>query len=106
MNQRTLIDVPVTPKLTERQSFALAFLRGTGTTGLKPGTLGRLIHIRAGRHGDDRPCDWCASTGLELLRALRAKGVARQRLVEGRMVWQATELPPEMPSGMSDEIPY
>jgi hypothetical protein len=55
------------------------------------------------------PCDFCASTGNELLRALRRKGVARQRRVDGRTFWQATGLPAEpmgdLPEGFLPRLP-
>jgi hypothetical protein len=106
VNQRTLVDVPATPKLRPRQAYALELLRDAGTDGLQPVILGALMHDWAGRHPIGRPCDFCASTGNELLRALRRKGVARQRRVDGRTFWQATGLPVERARGMSEDIPY
>jgi hypothetical protein len=90
------LDVPATPKLKDRQQMALAILRDAGAAGLQPVQLGALMHDSwSGRHPASAPCDFCASTGNELLRALRRKGVARQRRVDGRTFWQATGLPAE-----------
>jgi hypothetical protein len=36
VNQRTLVDVPATPKLRPRQQYALELLRDAGTDGLQP----------------------------------------------------------------------
>jgi hypothetical protein len=93
VNQRTLVDVPATPKLTERQDYALGILTAYGPEGIAPTDLGMAIHSWQGRHPDGRSCDFCAPTGNEVLRALRRKGVARLRRVDGRTFWQATGLP-------------
>src|SRR4051812_26297019 len=87
----TLVDVPATPKLTPRQQQALDYLRQSGTDGLTPVLLGAMIHQSTGTHPVGARCDFCATAGHGLLRALRRKGVARQRRVDGRTFWQATE---------------
>ena len=106
VNQRTLVDVPATPKLTPKQAKALEFLRDAGQDGVTPDELGALMHAWGLSHPADERCQFCRSRGSELLRALRKKGVARQRRVDGRTFWQAVDLPVERPRGMSDEVPY
>ena len=74
-DQLTLVDVPAVPKLTERQQRALDLLEQAGYDGLTSDDLGAKMH----QHGDDDRCQFCGSTGNELGRALRSKGLVQQR---------------------------
>jgi hypothetical protein len=74
-DQLQLVDVPAVPKLTDRQQAALRLITAAGWDGLTSDELGAHFH----RHDPDDRCQWCGATGLELGRALRAKGLARQR---------------------------
>lgn len=100
----TLVDVRPEPKLTGRQAFALGVLRDAGADGLTPVVLGAALHDWSGTHPSGRVCEWCHSAGSDVLRALRKKGLARQRRPRGLpSYWQATDLPVEAIGG---EIPF
>lgn len=65
------------PELTERQQFALDTLRG-----LEAGQaveIGQALHARRGKHTPDQVCSWCSQEGLSVLRALKKRGLVRQR---------------------------
>jgi ribosomal protein S27AE len=66
-------------KLTERQEFALRAVLDH-PDGLSGEDVGRLVHEHFQKH---RPgfttCDFCQSAGLELLRALKDRGLVAQR---------------------------
>jgi hypothetical protein len=70
-----LFDVPATPRLTDRQQCALDAICAAGWEGLHTDELGALAH----GHGPEQRCQWCGSAGQELGKALRAKGLVRQR---------------------------
>lgn len=74
-DQLQLVDVPATPRLTERQQRALKLLEEAGYDGLASDELGAHFH----RHTADERCEWCGSTGFELGQALRREGKAQQR---------------------------
>jgi len=74
-----LFDVPTQPKLTDRQEHALTVIQQAGAAGVHTDELGAAVHAWQGRHGSDDICEFCASAGQELGRALRAKGLAQQR---------------------------
>lgn len=95
-----LFEMKAAVKLTGRQAHALTVLADRGP--MRPTALGAAVHVWNGRHPEDARCDYCKSTGNELLRALRKKGVARQRRVDGRMVWQAVGAV----EPMGGEIPF
>lgn len=101
---RLPLDVPSTPKLTAKQQHALEILIAAGPEGVTPRFLGAQIHAtwKAKHTATDR-CDFCGTEGTGLLKALRRKGVARQRRVDGRVFWQATGL---RVSGMSEDIGF
>lgn len=92
-SQTTLLDVQPVPRLTARQAHALTVLQDAGPTGLQPVVLGATLHDWSGTHPASRSCDFCHSAGIEVLRALRRKGVARLRRVDGHTFWQAAVLP-------------
>lgn len=73
--QLQLVAIPATPVLTARQQTAYDAIQQAGSDGLATDELGALLH----RHGRDDRCEWCPRTGLEVGRALRAKGLVRQR---------------------------
>lgn len=96
MNQQeSLFDMATAPRaLTDRQATALEHLKDAGRDGLGGTELGKLMHGHTG-------CRFCKSTGLELLRALKAKGHARQ----GRGgAWFAVDLQADPTTEM--DIPY
>jgi hypothetical protein len=99
--QLPLIEAP--PKLTERQARALAFIQACGTDGATATETGR--HLGATEM-------WAKSSGLEVSRALKKKGLVRQR--KGG-IWVATNPTsdtgniPELAPGMlphNQELPY
>lgn len=75
-DQLALLDVPTVPKLTDRQQRAHDAIAAAGYDGLTSDELGAHMHDR---HPDDDRCQFCGSTGNELGRALRSKGLVQQR---------------------------
>lgn len=73
--QLTLVDVPAAPTLTSRQQRALDLITRSGHQGLESDELGAHFH----RHPADQRCRFCATTGRELGRRLRADGLVQQR---------------------------
>lgn len=65
------------PELTERQQFALDTLRQLGFA--QAVEIGAALHFRRGRHTLDAYCTYCSSEGTSVLRALKRKGLVRQR---------------------------
>jgi hypothetical protein len=66
---------PAIGALTERQNRAYEAIKETGWGGLHTEEVGQAVH----QHPGDSMCEWCPSAGMELGRALRAKGLVRQR---------------------------
>lgn len=92
--QLALVDVP--PKLTDRQQHAHDALQAAGAEGLHPEEVGAILCEHAGRHNRDDRCRYDGANGLDVLCALRAKGLARYR---GRLrVWQSASTPDLAPS--------
>jgi hypothetical protein len=100
--QLELLEQELRP-LTPRQQAVLDALQRAGQDGLLPAEAGAIVHMAQGRHGPGLGCRWCPTAGLEILRALRKRGLARQR---GRpRVWVAVGVPTPDPPGMSSELP-
>jgi hypothetical protein len=94
VNQLGLFPVPAVPQpLTDRQEMALSFLKEAGRDGLTGEELGRLV-----LGGPNR---YAKSTGLELLKALKKKGHARE--TKGK-VFVALDLPEQHTT--DQDIPY
>jgi hypothetical protein len=72
-----LFQVDTVPRLTDRQKFAFDAITGAGYLGLQSDELGAVLHRP--KHGLNDRCPWCATTGAEIGRALRAKGLVQQR---------------------------
>lgn len=68
----------VPPRLTERQQVALDLTAGDGATDLE---VGVELHARkgCGYCREHQPCEYAASTGREVLVALRKKGLVVRR---------------------------
>lgn len=94
MSQLELL--PQAPTLTPRQTEALAFLRSCGTDGCTGYELGVAMGVRP---------DYAKSNGLQWLRALKRKGMARQ--LKGG-IWRAVDAKDDgkLPPGMTDQVPY
>jgi hypothetical protein len=92
VKQLALVDVAPSPSLTPRQARALELLTAAGSTGLHADELGALLHEEYKKHGRDERCVYCAMNGQSILKALRAKGLARYRRGTPAMpgFWQAT----------------
>lgn len=77
------------PKLTVRQQRALDHVQARGAAGIHADELGALMH--ADHHPPDARCDYCGTTGNELLRTLRRKGLVRYRRGRDALAgyWQA-----------------
>jgi hypothetical protein len=74
--------------LTARQRYALEVIAD-----LQPVTsdeLGAHLCSRRGKHTTDRRCEYDAVNGREVARALRRKGLVRERRGEG---WYSTSTP-------------
>jgi len=103
---------PLAPTLTPRQQAAHKAIQQAGYDGLHTDEVGAVAHAWAGKHPADELCPWCGSAGMELGRALRAKGLVQQRRrrdARGQVdvVWTvAGRLPSRSYPGMSDTIPY
>lgn len=92
--QLALVDVAAAPRpLTDRQTQALEHLQAAGRDGLTGVQLGRLMGAA--------PL-YTHSTGLELARALKKKGHARQ--TTGGVYIALQLAPPPAPS--PDDIPF
>lgn len=97
VEQLVLIEQP--PKLTGRQADALQHLKAAGPEGITGSELGRALGVSE---------QWAKSNGLQVLKALKAKGLVEQK--RGG-IWRAigATTPADdgvMPRGMTDEIPY
>jgi hypothetical protein len=108
--QLALIDVAAQPRLTDRQQHALQTIQQAGWAGLHTDELGAHIHDWQRKHSSDETCEWCATSGLEVGRALRAKGLVQQRRRKAPggdtvMVWTVSGRLPRASSD-SNEIPY
>lgn len=79
-----IADVDQAPRLTDRQQFALQQLRGAGGEGLHADELGALLCERNGRHPAGTRCVYDGQNGNQILRALRAKGLAGYRRGRGQ----------------------
>jgi hypothetical protein len=90
--------------LTGREQVVLGQLQHAGEDGITAIQAGAWVHMNQGRHGLERPCEYCAHAGNEILRALRKRGLARQR--GPPRVWGGVGVPTPDPPGMSQEIPY
>lgn len=75
MSEMRLFDVPAVPILTPRQQRAYDAIVAAGFDGLYTDELGAVLHP----HDDDERCDFCGSSGQEVGKALRAKGLVQQR---------------------------
>jgi hypothetical protein len=65
------------PNLTERQEYALQLIE-QHPTAAPDWWIGHCVHVQFGKHSEYRECDWCASTGRELGRALRNKKLVKE----------------------------
>jgi len=83
-DQPTLVDVAAEPKLTDRQRFAYESIQASDT-GLYADEVGAILHERQGRHHQDQRCEWCARTGLDVL---RSKAVAPLVIRRRSGLWQ------------------
>jgi hypothetical protein len=72
---------PATGTLTERQRFVFDQLQAHTLQGdaLTADEVGALLCERAGRHDSGSRCDWDATNGRSVLRALAKKGLAKRR---------------------------
>jgi hypothetical protein len=78
------------PRLSPRQQRALDVMQTAGRDGLHAAELGARVHAWQERHPADKPCEWCETAGLEMLKALRRHGLVRERRPRGqRGYWQA-----------------
>ena len=86
-DQLTLLggETPTEPKLTDRQRFALAFVRSAARTGegVQGDELGAALHERRraeGGKGHDAGtrCRFCADEGRDMARSLIAKGLVER----------------------------
>jgi hypothetical protein len=92
---------------TERQQRAYDAIAAAGWDGLHTDEVGQAAH-------QHELCEWCGSAGMELGKALRAKGLVQQRRRKGPagdiwMVWTvAGKIAPEdVGSAFNrDEIPF
>jgi hypothetical protein len=98
--QPTLFDVRATVKLTARQQAVLDALQAAGPDGLDTDQAGAIAHeLRDSiwAHDRDRRCQYCASAGKEILKALAAKGLARYRRADRSRslpgIWLSTDQP-------------
>lgn len=112
-NQLPLLEVETRPpRLTEQQALVLARLETAAAAGLHADEVGAIAHSvmeSRWRHGEGDRCLYCAQRGLQLLWALRAKGLVRSRAK--LKVWQAIDAPePEVEMrGMlrdDEELPF
>lgn len=84
--QQALFDSRPQLKLTPRQAAVLARLQAAGAGGLDADMAGAVAHeLRDSEwaHSRDERCRFCGSAGLEVLRALAAKGLARYQRRQG-----------------------
>ena len=76
--QPRLLDVPATPKLTERQQWAYDYIR-TGIIGHTTSEVGCFLHTAKGKHAINQPCKWCESDGISVLRSVALKPLVIRR---------------------------
>lgn len=110
MMQPSLFEPPTPAKvekpLTERQKFVLELVQHAGAEGHSADEVGAQLCARRGKHDVDDRCQWCPTSGREVLKALRRHGKVKSRrngswyALEGQV--ESEELPP----GMTDAIPY
>jgi hypothetical protein len=67
------------PKLTDRQERALEIIRAAGRDGIPSDEFGQQIHAWQGKHDLETLCEWCPTSGRELGKALRKKGLVKSR---------------------------
>jgi hypothetical protein len=79
MTADRLFDIEPVSKLTDRQQHALAVITAAGYAGVHTDELGAQVHAFSGRHAATSICQFCGQAGLEVGRALRAKGLVQQR---------------------------
>lgn len=76
--QLRIVDLPADlATLTERQRRAFDGVDAAGWDGLTTDEIGALLHHP--KHSLNDRCAFCGSAGAEMTRALRAKGLVRQR---------------------------
>ena len=93
MTDRTLLDIPAVPKLTDRQATAYRLIQ-SAPSGLTSSALGAAIHGERGcDYCTDTPCQYAKATGVELGNTLRKKGLVRKRRDGG--LWQALTPAPD-----------
>lgn len=97
---------PATGNLTARQSFALRYLERHRQDGVKADELGAALHARRGRHPEGERCRFCSNEGQDVLRALRRKGLARQRRGIGWVALSAPGPADDSCDPQSMEIPF
>lgn len=108
--QLALVEIPASPKLTDRQRAVLDALTAAGAFGVDADQAGAIAHeLKTGRwrHSRDDRCEYCGRDGNQILSRLRDLGYARYRRRKGQLagVWLATserdETPPApTPGGM------
>lgn len=113
-DQLPLLEVePPAAKLTPQQALVLERLLAAGQDGLHADEVGAIAHSvmeSRWRHSAEDRCEYCGKRGLEILKALRAKGLVRYRAK--LKSWQATELPPPKPEPVPEDyagdgpVPY
>lgn len=96
---------PATGNLSDRQRFVFESLQASTAQGdgLTADEVGALLCERAGRHDSGERCDWDATNGRSVLKALRKKGLAKNSRARG---WIALDVPePESASPATDPFP-
>lgn len=99
---------PASYGLTDRQQRAYDGIKAAGVDGLTSDEIGALLHQP--KHGLTDRCEFCGSAGAEVARALRNRGLIRQRRHSTPgggfyMVWTDTDAtearpgPGELPRG-------
>lgn len=87
---------PVRP-LTERQQTVLDLVTEAGIDGIRATQVGLALHVAAGKHPPDDPCQWCGEDGKSVLRALQ-----KRRLVVRRRTGRWTVPKPKAVSAAKD----
>jgi hypothetical protein len=98
-----LFDAPAEPKLTARQAFAYDLVRRPR----RAEEVGRWLHIAFGsscRCSETETCHWADSAGVQMLSALRRKGLLIRRR-ETRL-WERLDGVRDDREEQSDDIPY
>lgn len=110
MSQPSLFDPPAAEKvekpLTERQQFVLELVQHAGSEGLAADEVGARLCARRGKHDVDDRCQWCPTSGREVLKALRRRGLVKSRRNGSWYALEGQVEPELLPPGMTDEIPY